>query len=150
MAVNNDLFDLIKSLSKSEKRYFKMQASLNSRDGSNKYVGLFDLIDAQRQYDEPDVRIAFAKKFSERHFSETKYYLYRAILRALHNYHAEGSVDVQIAMSLHQAMILFQRNLVRQSEKIVVRAREQAVENERWHLVRYCPSLPVDDSFRAR
>jgi hypothetical protein len=134
MAVNNDLFDLIKSLSKSEKRYFRMLSSLNSRGGSNKYMQLFDLIDAQDSYDEQQTRAAFAKKFSARHFSESKYYLYNAILRALHLYDAEGSVDVQIVTALHQAMILYQRNLFRQSEKILARAREQAIENERWHL----------------
>lgn len=134
MAVNSDLFELIKSLSKSEKRYFRMLASLTSRGGANKYVQLFDLIDAQREYDEPRVLAAFAKKFATRHFSETKYYLYNAILRALHTYDAEESIDVRIVTALHQAMILYRRNLFRQSEKVIVRARELAIEYERWHL----------------
>ncbi|HVZ41337.1 MAG TPA: hypothetical protein VHI13_18805 [Candidatus Kapabacteria bacterium] len=134
MAASSDLFELITSLSKSEKRYFRIFASLHARDGSNKYLQLFDLIDAQREYNEEEVRARFQERFALRHFAEAKYYLYNAILRALHLYAADQSVDVQITTALHQAMILYDRNLFRQSEKMVARARELAIANERWHL----------------
>lgn len=134
MAASSDLFELIKSLSKSEKRYFRMSASLNTRDGDTKYLRLFDLIDAQSRHDDAAIRDAFAVMYPVRHFSEAKYYLYKAILRSLHAYAAERSVDVQITMLLHQASILFDRKLFRQSEKLLARAREQAVRHERWHL----------------
>ncbi|MBS1910445.1 MAG: hypothetical protein JST22_00540 [Bacteroidetes bacterium] len=134
MAASSDLFELIKSLSKSEKRYFRIFASLYAREGSSRYLQLFDLIDAQSVYDEEEVRARFQRKLAARHFAEAKYYLYNAILRALHLYGADQSVDVQITTTLHQAMILYDRNLYRQSEKLVARARDQAIANERWHL----------------
>jgi len=50
MKPSNELFDLIKSLSKSEKRFFKLQSSLQS--GDKNYVRLFDCIDRMEEYDE--------------------------------------------------------------------------------------------------
>jgi hypothetical protein len=134
MTSSNDLFELIKSLSKSEKRYFRMFASLNARGGSSKYLQLFDLIDARSDYDEEKVRSAFAEKFAVRHFSEAKYYLYNAILRSLHMYGIDQWDDMRIMTTMHHAMLLFDKKLFRQSEKLLARAREQAVENQRWHL----------------
>ncbi|MDB5034047.1 MAG: hypothetical protein JWQ98_1288 [Chlorobi bacterium] len=134
MAASSDLFDLIKSLSKSEKRYFRISASATAGAGTNKYMHLFDLIDAREQYDEKAVRAAFAEQFTGRHFSEAKYYLYNAILRSLHLYAADRSIDVQITTMLHQAKILFARSLFRQCDKMIAKARDMAVEHERWHL----------------
>lgn len=131
MAANSDLFDLIKSMSKSEKRYFRIHGAARSEA---KYLRMFELIDAQKHFDDGALRAAFGAEFGDRHFSEAKYYLYGAVLRALHGFAAERSVDVRIVRMLHQASILFERKLVRQSEKMLERARELAVRHERWHL----------------
>ncbi len=50
MKPSTELFQLIKSLSKSEKRYFKLTSSLQS--GEKNYMKLFDAIEAQYEYDE--------------------------------------------------------------------------------------------------
>ncbi len=48
MKVTDDLFQLIKSLDQSEKRYFKVFATMHIKGSdNNKYVGLFDAIDKQ-------------------------------------------------------------------------------------------------------
>ncbi|MEX2336085.1 MAG: hypothetical protein WD555_02300, partial [Fulvivirga sp.] len=46
------LFNLIKSLKKSEKRYFRIMVSHDERNGGRKYIRLFDLIDEQPEFDE--------------------------------------------------------------------------------------------------
>ena len=43
MKPSSELFDLISTLTKSEKRFFKMQSSLQS--GDKNYVRLFDLVE---------------------------------------------------------------------------------------------------------
>ena len=45
MAASQDLFALIKSLNKAEKRHFKLQAKMNQRQSRNNYVLLFDAFD---------------------------------------------------------------------------------------------------------
>ena len=48
---STELFDLVRSLTKQEKRYYKMYTTL-SGGKTNKYLMLFDAIDAQKEYDE--------------------------------------------------------------------------------------------------
>ena len=57
MVKKNELFILIKSLSKSEKRYFRLFCSRES-SGSN-YTRLFDSIDSQKEYDEKAIKKVF-------------------------------------------------------------------------------------------
>ena len=49
---SKNLFNLIKTLTKSEKRYFKIEASKHGGDKKNHYVKLFDAIEAMNEYDE--------------------------------------------------------------------------------------------------
>ena len=60
MKPSTELFQLIKSLSKSEKRYFKLTSSLQS--GDKNYMKLFDAIELQDSYDEQEIKINFLKK----------------------------------------------------------------------------------------
>src|SRR6476659_4454324 len=130
MAANNDLFELIKTLSKSEKRYFRMSASLNSRSRVNRYVRLFEMVDAQDVYNDDAVREEFTERFGSKHFAEAKYYLYNAILRALHAYGIDRSTDAQLTMALHQAEILYERKLYRQCIKLLERTRQLALQSQ--------------------
>ena len=59
--VKEALFELIKSLSKSEKRYFKLLSSRHTIGDENNYVKLFDFIDKQTTYDEGVIFKEFKK-----------------------------------------------------------------------------------------
>ena len=81
------LFELIHSLSGSEKRYFKIFAA-KSQAGNVKYMQLFDIIDTQVTYDEAAIKsfIYDTITFETRKFSELKNYLYELILKQTHLY----------------------------------------------------------------
>ena len=49
---SNNLHELIKSLTKAEKRYFKVYASRHMSNSSSNYERLFDAIDRQTDYNE--------------------------------------------------------------------------------------------------
>ena len=57
MKATDDLFQLIKALTKNEKGYFKKYSAFHSIGGKNKYLLLFDAIEKQKEYD--------AKQFTE-------------------------------------------------------------------------------------
>ena len=57
MKPSNELFDLIQSLTKSEKRFFKLHSSLQS--GDKNYLRLFDAIDRMKEYDETSLKKVF-------------------------------------------------------------------------------------------
>ena len=52
MKTSDNLFKLVKSLSKSEKGYFKKYANFHVRNEQNNYTKIFDAIDNQKEYDE--------------------------------------------------------------------------------------------------
>ena len=66
------LFELIKSLSKSEKRYFKVFTSVHKE--SNNYVKLFNAIHDQNEYDEDALIEQFKNEDFIRQFSVAKNY----------------------------------------------------------------------------
>ena len=64
MKKTDDLFQLIKSLSKSEKGYFKKFSYLYTIEGEKNYIKLFDAIEKQKEYDEKKL----LKIFNEEEF----------------------------------------------------------------------------------
>jgi len=62
MKPTHDLFDLVHSLTKSEKRFFKLQSSLQA--GEKNYVRIFDLLEKMDHYDEEFVKESFKENYS--------------------------------------------------------------------------------------
>ena len=128
MARTNDLFLLIKSLKKSEKRYFKLNAkSFTSK--SNYYLKLFDLIDKQEEYDEERLLFYFKKKSIRLDFPSLKVYLYDLILRCLRNYYSENDKYQKCLNLLSNALLLKERNLELMANKMFKKALKLASDN---------------------
>lgn len=121
-----ELFELIQSMSMSEKRFFKVFSSRHVIGGENDYVKLFDLIEGMTDFDEDLVRSANFVKNS----SAEKNYLYRLILKSLNAFHAQGSVKTKIYDQLTSIEILFQKGLYGQAMSLVKKAKKLAAENE--------------------
>lgn len=122
---NNDLFDLIKTLTKSEKTYFKRSA-YNSGE-SKIYIKLFDEIDKQKKYDEKKLK----EKFSYiKQFSVLKNQLYEAILDALGRLANSLNYSYRISVMIKQSDQLFNRGLYKQSEKLLMKAKRLAYQSE--------------------
>ncbi|MCB0395135.1 MAG: hypothetical protein KDD36_00690 [Flavobacteriales bacterium] len=130
MKSSDDLFQLIQSMSKSEKRYFKIFASKHVIGEKNAYVVLFDAIASRDTYDEK----ALVKKLRNepfiKHLSVRKNYLYNMILEALSAYHAHGSVEAQLNRSLHHAEILYKKSLYKNCDKVLEQVIKTAVKYE--------------------
>ncbi|HQZ43738.1 MAG TPA: hypothetical protein PK735_12690, partial [Flavobacteriales bacterium] len=73
MKPSTELFDLIRSLTKSEKRFFKLHSSLQS--GDKNYLRIFDSIDKQKAYDEEALKKQFAKETFIKHLPSEKNHL---------------------------------------------------------------------------
>ena len=131
MKTTNDLFVLIKSLTKSEKRYFRLSIlkKSNEQDQQN-YLKLFDTIERQSHYDETEIISKFENQKFIKHISSEKNYLYHYILKTLHRYHSKSNNEVLMNDSLHYAEILFQKGLFSQSKKIINKSKKIALEND--------------------
>lgn len=117
------LFSLIKSLGKGEKRHFKVYSAKHVIGEENSYVKLFDLMDAQRTYDEAAVR---KKIFAN--FPSLKTRLYNAILWSLEEFHSSPAMVVKSLMN--HIEILFNKSLYPQCLKQILKAKQIAEKHE--------------------
>ncbi|HMN04416.1 MAG TPA: hypothetical protein PKD45_01715 [Flavobacteriales bacterium] len=132
MKPSTELFDLIKSLTKSEKRFFKLHSSLQS--GEKNYLRIFDAVDKQREYDEEAIKKQFAKETFVRHFPSEKNHLYKLILKALRAFHAESSTTGVLKQHINNIEILFGKALYEEANKMLQRAKKIARDHERFYL----------------
>lgn len=132
MKDSDELFLLIKSLSSSEKRYFKLFASQAKKEENN-YVLLFDFMDrfGEQNYDENILKQRLRKHSFVKQLHVTKNYLYQLILKSLRNYY-NISCESRLQELLKDAEFLFRKKLYKQCEKILLKAEEMAVQNERY------------------
>lgn len=131
MKPSTELFDLIKSLSKSEKRFFKLHSALQS--GPKNYLRIFDAIDKQRTYDEEALKRHFARETFIKHLPSEKNHLYKLILKALRAYHAESSVSGILKQEIKNIEILYSKALYAECNKLLHRAKRIARDNERFY-----------------
>lgn len=124
------IFELIHSLTKSEKRYFKLLSSRHTIGDENNYVVLFDYIDKQTEYNEEALFEHFADEAFLNKFSITKKRLYDHILNALTNYHANHHIEAQIFRMIHSSEILFEKSLYDQAKKILRSAEKLAIKHQ--------------------
>ena len=131
MKPSSDLFQLIKSLSKSEKRFFKLSSSLQS--GDKNYLRIFDAIDKQTTYDEEALKRQFKKEVFIKHFPSEKNHLYKLILKSLRAFHADDSVSSRLKQELKNIEILYKKALFRECNKFLSRAKKLAISHEKFY-----------------
>ncbi|MEO2052842.1 MAG: hypothetical protein ABGX00_13875, partial [Allomuricauda sp.] len=122
------LFVLIKSLSKSEKRQFKLYVGRLGVNTDAKFLALFNLLDKMRTYDERQILDSGIVKKAQ--LSNLKAHLYKQILVSLRLNPVNQNVRIQIREQLDFATILYQKGLYKQSLKILDKAKSFAIENE--------------------
>jgi hypothetical protein len=131
---SDHVFQLIKSLSKAEKRYFKLFVARHTSSPNNAQV-LFDLMEKMDSYDEEELLEKLKDKAFTNKFSITKARLYDTILKSLDAYYSEKSKDQLIRNELHYIEILFNKSLYKQCKKRILSAKKQAVKYSKNHLL---------------
>lgn len=129
---SDNLHRLVKSMTKPEKRYFKVFSSRHIIGDSNNYQVLFDAIDKQTEYDEAKLIKKFKDKTFTSRFSIAKNRLYAALLKSLDSFHSNSSVDAQLQRQLHSIEILYQKSLYDQCLKLLHSARKVAIRHEKY------------------
>ena len=114
MKPSDELFQLIKSLTKSEKRYFHVHYSEDAI-----YQKIFDIIEKQEKYNEKEI----TENLNIKQPHVYKYYLYKLILKSLRSFYSESSESSIIYNYIQSFDILFSKGLVRQAEKVLTKAK---------------------------
>ncbi len=134
-SIKDTLHELIKYMSKSEKRYFKVFSSRHTIGDENNYILLFDFIEKQETYNENVIFSHFKGEAFLNKFSITKKRLYDNIINALDNFHSSNSLDAQIYKLMNSSEILYQKSLYHQSLKQLKSAEKLAKKNNKFNLL---------------
>lgn len=127
------LFDLIHSLTASERRYFHLQM-LSNRKNSN-LLRLFEVMSNQKKYDEDQINETFkGEKFlSQLHV--TRNHLYEAILKHMRSFDMEKTIDYRIKGMIQDVKFLFEKRLFNHCKAAIKRAIKFAEKHEKYHSV---------------
>ncbi len=123
------LFQLVKSLSKAEKRGFKIYATRSSNEDA-KFIQLFDALDKAANYDEDQI-LTKVKGIKKKQLSNLKAHLYKQILVSLRLININHNTDIQLREQMDYARILYNKGLYKQSLRILDRIKEIATQNYR-------------------
>lgn len=122
------LFILVKSLSKSEKRQFRLYVGRLGVNTDAKFIALFDLLDKLNQYSEDSILESGIVK--KQQLSNLKAHLYKQILVSLRMNPVNQNIRIQIREQLDFATILYNKGLYKQSLKILDKVKGVAIEHE--------------------
>lgn len=124
----DSLFVLVKSLSKSEKRQFKLYVNRLGVNADAKFLALFNLMDKMDDYNEDE--ILKSKIVKKEQLSNLKAHLYKQVLVSLRMNPVNQNIRILLREQLDFATILYHKGLYKQSLKILDKAKSQAIENE--------------------
>jgi hypothetical protein len=125
------LFQLIKSLSVSEKGYVKKSCAKNNTNPA--YLKLLDAIDLQTTYDEDKIKKKFKNQKFIKQFSVAKNYLIKSILKSLRAYHSESSNNIQVHELLLEIEILYNKRLIGLCQKLIKKTKRIIEEVHLFH-----------------
>ncbi|MGB6269729.1 MAG: hypothetical protein WBF67_12050 [Olleya sp.] len=128
----DNLFLLVKSLTKSEKRQFKLYVGRLGVNSDSKFLNLFNLLDKAQVYNE--VAILKSGVVKKQQLANVKAHLYKQILISLKLNPSHQNIRSQIREQLDFASILYHKGLYKQSLKILDKAKELAIANEEKNL----------------
>jgi hypothetical protein len=109
--------ELVKSLTKNEKRYFKLFTRFQQGDKS--YLKLFDIIDKQTVYDEKKISRIFFSKNKVTNFPAVSKYLFDQMVAALRSYGAYKDLDSDHTDLIETYKVLQYKGLHGQSARLL-------------------------------
>lgn len=117
MRPKTDLFNLVKSMSSAEKRFFRVANGSHAQDQQPVYLRLYGLLLSLDTYDENTVKGHFEGEPCLRQFTRVKNYLYNRILQSLRQFNANNSVRRRCLAQLDNVELLFTRQLHTQARQ---------------------------------
>lgn len=124
------VFELIRSMSKAEKRNFKLYATRLAGNQEAKFLSLFDCLDSLDEYDEG--KILQRCPIKKEQLPNMKAHLYKQVLVSIRLLDVQRSLPMQLREMIDFARILYDKGLYRQSGKQLEKAREQAEAGEQY------------------
>jgi len=125
--INNQLIALINSLTKSEKRYFKINASLIKTNKMQ--LRMFDLLE-KNKISSSDRVIKLLKISKKTNLTVIESRLQSLILKHLRGFHSNSSQGIELNNLLVEIEILYNKRLFKNCAKLILKAKKIATKYE--------------------
>ncbi len=122
------MFQLVRSLDKSEKRMFKLYLKRSAGSDDLKVIRLFDALDNMKEYDE-EALLKKNKSIKKQQLSNMKAHLYRQLLSSLRQSKNDENIDILLNEQMAYARILYNKGLYMQSLKTLDKIKQLANAN---------------------
>lgn len=133
MAVSDDIFQLIKAMTRKEKAFFRRYSMLHSSGKEGAMTELFEKIvqlsDKTDIYDEEKLK-KYLTPDTLKHLPVVKNNLYKLVLKSLHEYRDEPTKEDKVKSLIEQHDLLFSKSLLKQSRNALMKAKKIAAEAE--------------------
>ncbi len=125
---SQQVYKLVKSLSKSEKRNFRLHAGRIRDSEKLLYIKLFDILEGQKKFNEHEI-IKKLKDITASQYSNVKRHLYSQILMSLRHLYKEKKAQIKIQEYIDMAHILYNKGLYMEALKILDKAKKISFKN---------------------
>jgi hypothetical protein len=130
----SELFDLIKTMTPSESRYFLLYAKRHFSKDTH-YLTLYLSLQKMSSYDEVALLRSLQNYDWIKHIAVIKNQLYYTILEALHQFDEYGSLVQEIKKGIHFCALLLKKGLFVQCKKLLVKYKAKAYALEKYESV---------------
>jgi len=127
------LVQLILSLTKAEKRHFRLFATRNQASDDILFLQLFDMIEKQKGYEEALI-LKKIPEIKKRQLSNLKAHLYKQLLMSLRLLGRNNSKDIEIREKIDYAKVLYDKGLYRQSLEMLDKTKSLALRYKQYIL----------------
>lgn len=125
---SDQLFQLVQSLTKAEKRNFTIYSSRIQDADSLKYIQLFEIIDKNKNVTDQLI-LSKLKEIDKTQYSNLKRHLYKQLMISLRMIHIQKKTDIEVREYLDFVDILYGKGLYLQALKILDRAKILATKS---------------------
>ncbi len=125
---SDQVFSLVKSLSKAEKRNFRLFSTRIMERTDLMFLKLFDLMDKQKTLNDGKL-IAEMGGIEKGQYANLKRHLYRQIIISLRMLHKDKHANFKVREYLDFAYILYGKGLYLQALKLIKKAKDLAKKN---------------------
>lgn len=131
MEQQDELFQLIRALSKSEKKIFTQYVNIYEKGASPIYQQLFDFLNAELVYDEVKIFKKFRDANFKKNFPVTKHYLKNLIIKTLRHGELTVREDSDLTVYILDIKRLMAKGLFPMAKKMIEKLKEEAYEEEK-------------------
>lgn len=128
---HDELFQLIKALSKSEKKFFTQYVNIYEKGSSPIYLQLFDFLNNEPTYSEQRIFKKFHDAGFRKNFAVTKHYLKNLIVKTLRHSELTVREDRDLMVYILDIKRLMAKGLFPMAKKMIEKLKAEAYEEEK-------------------